>query len=109
MKTDVFSFALILYDIVTAQSYDFDKNHANPVEIRKRLLDAETPQLQFEGTADFMLKIIARGLSANPTDRPSIEEIVDEFEENEYAMIAGVDRCAISEFVMWAESPQSLA
>jgi hypothetical protein len=42
-------------------------------------------------------------------ERLSIAEIVEEFEENAYPVIAGVERCAIKTFIIWTECPEFLA
>jgi hypothetical protein len=56
---------------------------------------------------DFVLLLITEGLAKNPEQRPSFEEILDEFEDNEFKIVAGVGTSSIAAFATWVEESRT--
>jgi hypothetical protein len=55
------------------------------------------------GVPDFMSKLIAGEIADNPGKRLSFEEILNEFEDNEFKMVAGVDTSSADAFTTWVD------
>jgi hypothetical protein len=100
-KADVFAFALMLYQVVA------DDAVASARGVRRWLAmimaNGEPFTVTKAGVPDFVSKLIAGGLAENPAQRPSFEEILDEFEENEFRIVAGVDTNSVDAFAIWVE------
>jgi hypothetical protein len=103
-KVDVFAFSLILYEVIAGKVEVVAK------EVKERIKRAigmgksrSGNRWTLMGIPEFMGKLIIKGLEENPSERPSIEDIFDVFEEHEFKILAGVDTEAVSELFGWVE------
>jgi serine/threonine protein kinase len=100
-KTDVFSFGLVLYEIITGRSVFGELSHW---QVLKRMRARNLPTLPEEFGA-LMQKLIARCWSQDPRDRPSFAAIFDQFEESGFALLPGVNadeiRLSVNEVLSW--------
>jgi serine/threonine protein kinase len=104
-KIDVFSFALILFEIVvglpafgrTGSPEDPGKL---PVSVCERV---EIPGF----VPDFVSVLIESGLSANPQERPSFDDISEALKKNYFRITDDVDSDEVSAFVSLVESSET--
>jgi serine/threonine protein kinase len=104
-KIDVFSFALILFEIVvgwpsverTSASEELGKLPANACE------RVEIPGF----VPTFVSVLIESGLSANPRERPSFDDISEALKENYFRIADGIDSDEVSAFVSLVESSET--
>jgi hypothetical protein len=54
----------------------------------------------------FVSGLILSGLSANPNDRPSFNEIIEALKKNDFRITEEVDSEAVSAFASWVESSE---
>jgi serine/threonine protein kinase len=107
-KADVFAFSLILYEVI------FNEMEVVATEAKDHLEQAiaisevgPTNRWSLPNVPIFVAKLIVRGLARNPAERPSIEDIFDEFENHDFRILPGVDSAAVRAFAEWAEEPQT--
>jgi hypothetical protein len=55
----------------------------------------------------FVAKLIGRVLARNPAERPSIEDIFDEFENDDFRILSSIDSDAVQAVVEGTEQPQT--
>jgi serine/threonine protein kinase len=104
-KIDVFSFALIMFEIVvgvpalgmTSPSEELGKMPVNACE------RVEIPGF----VPEFVSVLIVSGLSANPRERPSFDDISEVQKENYFRIADGVDSGEVSAFVSLVESSET--
>jgi hypothetical protein len=104
-KIDIFSFALILFEIVvglsalgrTSTSEGPEKLPVNACEC------VEIPGF----VPEFVSVLIESGLSANPRERPSFNDISEIMKENNFRITGGVDSDEVSAFVSLVESSET--
>jgi serine/threonine protein kinase len=94
-KVDVFAFASILFTIVVGhrpfgETAERSGRSQRPLIVRDAL-QAFVP--------DFVSQLILSGLSTNPNDRPSFNEIIEILKENDFRITEEVDSEAVSAFV----------
>jgi serine/threonine protein kinase len=94
-KADVFAFASILFSIVVG--------HRPFRDTAKRSDRAEKPLIVRDALQTFSLNFVSRlilsGLSTNPNDRPSFNEIIEVLKNNDFRIAEEVDSEAVSAFV----------
>jgi hypothetical protein len=104
-KVDVFSFALILFEIViglpslgrTGTSEELGKLPVNAYE------RVEIPGF----VPEFISVLIESGLSANPREKPSFDDISEALKENNFKIADGVDSDEVSAFVSLVECSET--
>jgi serine/threonine protein kinase len=104
-KIDIFSFALILFKIVVGLSALGETSTSEqlgklPVNACER---AEIPVF----VPTFVSVLIQSGLSANPRERPSFNDISEVMKENCFRIADGVDSDEVSAFVSLIESSET--
>jgi serine/threonine protein kinase len=92
LKGDVFSFSLIVYAVASEDS------NATAAEAVERLSQGSLRSLP-----EFLAQLTVRGLSGNPGERPSMAQFLRQFEERNFAILAGADAAAVSAFAAWAD------
>lgn len=96
-KSDVFSFALILYELLVGQPV-FTLGVTGMAVLRKLMTDDEPaviPKFVLPAAAD----LIRDCWSADPEDRPTFSEIIDRLEAMEFRITADVNSAKVSVFV----------
>jgi TPR repeat protein len=106
-KLDVFSFGLILYEIIGnlpvfgAQDSDLD--------VARRLQSRDLPNIPGE-FGRLMQELIPRCWSWEPESRPSFDEIFRKFESAGFAILPNADasviRNAVSQVLAWERNPE---
>jgi serine/threonine protein kinase len=104
-KIDVFSFVLILFETVVGLPSIGGRSTSKqlgklPVNACER---AEIPVF----VPTFVSVLIESGLSANPRERPSFEDISEALKENYFRIADGVDSDEVSAFVNLVESSET--
>jgi serine/threonine protein kinase len=87
-KADVFSFGLVLYEILVGSAVFPSSEYSLPV--MKRILAGEMPEIPAK-CGQFMQNLISRCWSLNPGDRPSFDQILEEFQRSNFAIVPGAD------------------
>jgi serine/threonine protein kinase len=96
-KSDVFSFGMILYEIVVGESA-FAKNTRKLANLRKMVLDGYRPAIP--EWIDFTVsKRITDCWADDPDDRPSFCEIVERLEFIAFKILPEVDSAKLRKFV----------
>jgi serine/threonine protein kinase len=94
-KCDVFSFGLVLYEILTRRPV-FPLSEP-PFEVIRRLRNRELPEIPAScGRA--MQALIPRCWRTNPGDRPSFEQVFGFIRDRNFAVVPDADSSAISRF-----------
>jgi serine/threonine protein kinase len=87
-KIDVWSFGLILYEILTGQAVF--RSTLEPMRVLKRMRRKDLPTLPSK-YGDYIQSLISRCWCYDPADRPSFGDICDEFQTRHFALFAGAD------------------
>jgi hypothetical protein len=95
-KCDVFTFGLVLYEML-ARVPVFERGEPYFVVIR-RLRARDLPNLPAEHGC-LMQRLIAWCWKQDPANRPSFRDIFDLFESHDFAILPGADRNRIRDFV----------
>jgi serine/threonine protein kinase len=104
-KIDVFSFALILFEIVVG--LPVFGGTSTPEEPGKLPVNA-CERVEIPGfVPKFISVLIESGLSANPRERPSFDDISEALKENYFKITDGVDSDEVSAFVSLVESSET--
>jgi hypothetical protein len=92
LEGDVFSFSLIVYAVASENA---DATAAKAVERLSRG--------QADGLPAFLAQLIVRGLSRDPSERPSMAQFLCQFEECNFAILPGADPAEVSAFAAWVD------
>jgi serine/threonine protein kinase len=95
-KIDVFSFGLILYEILIGSAVFPSSMY--PFPIMRRVLNGDMPSIP-ERCGPFMQRLIHRCWSMNPQSRPSFDDIFVELQSNDFRIFPGADPRVIREYV----------
>jgi hypothetical protein len=104
-KVDVFSFALILFEIVLGLPALGRRNTSEGLE---KLPVNACERIDIPGSIpEFVSVLIESRLSANPRERPSFNDIFDALKKNCFKIAGGVDSDEVSAFVSLVESSET--
>ena len=84
-KTDVFSFGIVLFYIFVGKLPDYkmrDRMAAKPINLPD----------ESDSISRFCLDLIARCTAAEPADRPSFDQILNELRRNDFRLAGDVDK-----------------
>jgi serine/threonine protein kinase len=95
-KADVYSFGLVLYEMLVGSPV-FDPRD-RPHQVLGQIVTGNFPAVPDE-CGRFMQQLIARCWSMDPKARPSFRDILDEFRDNDFALLPGANATAIREYV----------
>jgi serine/threonine protein kinase len=101
-KADVFAFASILFSIVVGH-HPFRETGERSGRAERSLIVRDALQAF---VPDFICRLILSGLSTNPNDRPSFNEIIEVLKKNDFRIAEEVDSEAVSAFVSSMESSE---
>ena len=96
-EDNIFSFGLILYEIVTGKS-PYEDCPANKIFTKFRLLDPELPKFP-DGTNQYLEQLILRCWSKEQSKIPSFNEIYDLLSSNKNYYLPDVNETKYSEYV----------
>jgi serine/threonine protein kinase len=110
MRADVFSFSLIMYAVLSSSCAEPTAQEAAQ-KLKQSIKSGdgkkESARLgQLASVPERLVKLIIRGITENPAERPSMEDILDEFESHGFAILAGVDTEAVRAFAVWADESE---
>jgi serine/threonine protein kinase len=110
-KVDVWSFGLILYEMMSGQAVF--PSSLPPFDVIRTIRRKERPSIP-EECGDYMEGLIRRCWSDDPSSRPSFDEILQEFRDLRFAILPHADcrqlRDAVDGVLRWecdADVPQS--
>jgi serine/threonine protein kinase len=95
-KADVFSFGLILCEILTGRrvfNADFSKS-----EVMEAITKGRMPAIP-DRVLSWMKALIMKCWSLNPTDRPSFDDILTEFAKRNFAIVPDADCETVRKYV----------
>jgi serine/threonine protein kinase len=100
-KSDVFSFATVMFAILvdrssSSHSLSFDEDE------NRLMNNGEVPMIP-EFVPEFVRELIANGWSADRSERDSFEMIIEIMQESHFLFAEGVDECKTLEFVNTVE------
>jgi serine/threonine protein kinase len=98
-KVDVYSFGLIMYEIVTNDA--IFSAAGSKLEIFRQLLNGWRPDLS--NVTPLSRSIIERSWSMNAKERPTFDDIWRERYNDGFDIIAGVSKSEVAAFLIWAE------
>jgi serine/threonine protein kinase len=101
-KADVFAFASILFSIVVGHHPFRDTAERSGRAERPLIVCDVLPAF----LPDFVSQLILSGLSTNPNDRPSFNEIIEVLKKNRFRIADEVNSEAVSAFVYSVESSE---
>jgi serine/threonine protein kinase len=94
-KVDIFSFGLVLYEILVGSPVFPLSMAARPV--MKCILNSDMPKIP-STCGEMMQKLIKRCWSMNPGDRPSFDDIFAEFQANNFDIVPGANAITIRDY-----------
>jgi TPR repeat protein len=95
IKCDVFSFGLVLYEILAGKPV-FDPSE-RPHPVLKRLRAGDLPEIP-AAAGPVMAGLIPKCWAMNPEQRPSFAEVFKIFESCQFEIMPGADRIELSNF-----------
>jgi serine/threonine protein kinase len=99
-KVDVYSFGIILYEIVSCD--ERFSSGGNKTNLFVQLRNGWRPDI-VSGVTELSKSLIERCWSSNACDRPSFDEILIELYENEFELIPGTVRAEVDSYLLWLE------
>jgi serine/threonine protein kinase len=96
-KVDVFSLGSVMYEIILG--FPVFPCSMPPLPVMKMVLAGDMPPIPIQ-CGDFMEGLIRRCWSLKAEDRPSMEDIFDEFQSNEFAIIPGAIPNTVREYCL---------
>jgi TPR repeat protein len=96
-KVDVYSFGLIMYELLVG--YGVFSDDEPPFAIIRKKRSGYIPSMRREIFFG-MRCLIETCLQLNPEDRPSFEDILAKFDANDFELVGGADGETVSEYVM---------
>jgi hypothetical protein len=102
-KVDVFSFSLILYEIVVGHPVFSAQLSLGQLALKvAKGMRADIPA----AVKSFVARLIRRGWSANPAERPSFTEIVEELRSHSFCVVRDGFNCEeVTSYVRWINVP----
>jgi serine/threonine protein kinase len=94
-KSDVFSFGMVLYEIL-ARKPVFHSSEP-PFTVIRRLRAGDLPPIPVE-SGPVMQELIPKCWQRNPDERPSFQDILNLFDYHHFAILPGADETKIAEF-----------
>jgi hypothetical protein len=91
-KMDVFSFGLILFEILFGCP-GFSRDEP-PIFVMRRILAGDMPKIP-DSCGKFMQELIPRCWAMDPESRPSFEDILNEFQANGFCILPDADAMRI--------------
>jgi TPR repeat protein len=95
-KIDVFSFSLVLYEILEGRPV-WDPSLSLPVLMHRVLTPSRRPQ--FQATPEQVRNLISRGWGTDAAERPTFEDILAVLQKLEFRLCPQVDASRIHEFI----------
>jgi serine/threonine protein kinase len=103
-KVDVWGFGLILYEILTGSAV-FPRS-LSLSEVHEKLRNRYRPPAP-NGYGEYIKRLIRRCWSQDPSSRPTFDEILQEFQARQFAIILNVDcqevRSVVEDVLKWEE------
>jgi serine/threonine protein kinase len=99
-KIDVYSFGLILYEIMSCDKRFSAPEVSGKLRLYLNLQNGWRPEIP-SGITALSRSLIERCWSANALDRPSFEEIWIELSENGFQLIEGSDRADVNSYLSY--------
>jgi hypothetical protein len=100
-KTDVFSFGLVVYEVVVGRAV-FPLNES-PFSIIRKLRSGYVPPIP-DYIFGWVGSLIVQCLSADPAARPSFEDILEMMKRNDFSFLEGVDTFSVRSYVEAVEA-----
>jgi serine/threonine protein kinase len=102
LKVDVYSFGLILYEIVSGTGALSSCTRGDRVKLFVSLQSGNRPDIP-ESVLPITRELIEKCWSASPAERPSFKEIWERLKEVKFKILSGVDTGAVEEFILMVE------
>jgi serine/threonine protein kinase len=100
-KVDVYSFGLILYEIVVGDG--LFSGPGNKMDLFVNLQTGWRPIIP-KGVESVSKELIERCWSQNPEERPSFGEIWSSMEKSDFRLLPGVEQGEVEGFVVWVHA-----
>jgi serine/threonine protein kinase len=96
-KVDVFSLGSVMYEIILG--FPVFPSSLQPFPIMRQVLAGDMPPVPIE-CGKFMQGLIRRCWAKNPEERPSMHEIFNEFQSNQFEIVPGAMSDTVREYVL---------
>jgi serine/threonine protein kinase len=104
-KVDVYSFGLILYEIVSGTGALSNCEPGNKMDLFGELQGGKRPEIP-ESVIPFTRRLIEKCWCETARERPSFKEILESLKEVKFEIVSGVDCELIERFVTEVEKQQ---